>query len=179
MQSIASLMSMKAPVEEDIGNLEDFDESHDQPDGSFDRTEASIKISELAQQIGLLAELAYQDDDVKNGKFWIHLCRILNPHVVLADNTTTSLKHGNDASEVNDECSKEKDVKSNESPKVLTPSDIIPVILKSPNRRSKSAFPQLSCDLNDEEEDQSYPDNVQTDTSYIDKHIEGKLNNLE
>ena len=61
MQSIASLLSMK-PVE-DVGNLEDFDvDNSDQTDGTLDRHETTLKISELASQFGLLAEMASKDD---------------------------------------------------------------------------------------------------------------------
>jgi len=62
MQSIASLLSMK-PVEEDIGNLDDFEiDNHDHVDGTLDRNETSMRISELASQFGLLAEMASKDD---------------------------------------------------------------------------------------------------------------------
>lgn len=78
MQSIASLMSMKAPVEEDIGNLDDFEENGDQPDKTFDRTEASLKISELAAQIGLFAETSTRDFDLDGNITITNICCAYN-----------------------------------------------------------------------------------------------------
>ncbi|KAI1302313.1 EH domain-binding protein 1 [Halotydeus destructor] len=64
MMSIASLMSMKPPMEEDIGNLDDFDETLDLK-SSFDRKEATLKISEIANQLGLLAKMQDFDDEAE------------------------------------------------------------------------------------------------------------------
>ncbi len=59
MQSIASLISMK-PLE-DIGNLDDFEDTID----GAERSSASAKISELANQFGLLVE-SNQDECREN-----------------------------------------------------------------------------------------------------------------
>ncbi|XP_067120023.1 EH domain-binding protein 1 isoform X3 [Centruroides vittatus] len=63
MQSIASLISIQLPLDQDIGNLDDFD---DEPE--LNRAETTAKISDLAAKFGLLATGQDENQVVENSK---------------------------------------------------------------------------------------------------------------
>lgn len=63
MQSIASLISIQLPLDQDIGNLDDFD---DEPE--LNRAETTAKISDLAAKFGLLASGQDENQFLTNSK---------------------------------------------------------------------------------------------------------------